>query len=60
VDFKKNKTEKMYVYKGVGGCKGVLKSGIYIYNKMRVRLGVYPPRKPLILTRKPKKIYTID
>jgi len=46
VYFKKNKTEKMCVYKGVDGCKGVLWSGIYIYNKMRVRLGVYPPRKP--------------
>ena len=31
MDFKKNKTEKMSLYKGVGVCKGVLKSG-YIYH----------------------------
>ena len=42
MDFKKNKTEKMSVYKGVGVCKGVLKSGIIYIYKMRVRLGVYP------------------
>jgi hypothetical protein len=35
VYFKKNKTEKMCVYKGVGGCKGVLKSGVYIERKLR-------------------------
>jgi len=42
VDFKKNKTEKMSVYKGVGGCKGVLKSGVYIERKLRQKHGVYP------------------
>jgi len=42
VDFKKNKTEKMSVYKGVGGCKGVLKSGVYIERKLQVKYGVYP------------------
>jgi len=40
VDFKKNKIEKMSVYKGVGVCKGVLQSGVYIYNKQRLHLGV--------------------
>jgi len=36
VDFKKNKIEKMSVYKGVGVCKGVLQSGVYIIYKKRV------------------------
>jgi len=40
VDFKKNKTEKMSLYKGVGVCKGVLKSGLYIERKLRVQSGV--------------------
>jgi len=35
VHLKKNKTKKVFVYKGVAGSKGVLKSGLYIYNKMR-------------------------
>jgi len=39
VHLKKNKTKKVFVYKGVSGCKGVLKSGLYIYNKMRQVFG---------------------
>ena len=39
MDFKKNKTEKMSLYKGVGVCKGVLKSGLYIYIKKRQVFG---------------------
>jgi hypothetical protein len=38
---KKNKTKKVFVYKGVAGSKGVLKSGFYIERKMRVYAGVY-------------------
>ena len=40
--FKKNKIEKMSVYKGVGVCKGVLKSGVYIERKLQQKYGVYP------------------
>jgi len=39
VHLKKNKTKKVFVYKGVAGSKGVLKSGLYIYNKMRQVFG---------------------
>jgi len=45
VDFKKNKIEKMSVYKGVGVCKGVLWSGVYIERKLQVKYGVYPLSK---------------
>ena len=37
----------MSVYKGVGGCKGVLKSGVYIERKLQVKYGVYPPFKKI-------------
>jgi len=43
VDFEKNKIEKMSVYKGVGGCKGVLKSGVYIERKLQVKIWGIPP-----------------
>jgi hypothetical protein len=35
----------MCVYKGVDGCKGVLKSGVYIERKLRQKHGVYPLSK---------------
>ena len=33
----------MSVYKGVGVCKGVLQSGVYIERNLQVKYGVYPP-----------------